>query len=792
MRFVRWLIWVGLWASFIPPSFAQNSPPVTSQPGAIAPNPVTLNSITTDGPPINLVGSGVNLHQITGYVVGTVNAGAIGLQGCPDQSCSTGVTTVIGSLTCTSNCGPSTLTAGTVNWVRVHAFTPVTGSGSIVVTYIGYINTPGGGSGGATGPTGPTGANGATGPIGPTGPSGAGGATGATGQVAYFTGTSTLGSDSGMTYAANSGALATTVSMTSPKLNVAGSVSLPAWTTNGVGLVTSPATYNDSTSSGTVALEGVNALGIPTLTAASTTTYSDSATLLINGCPTASTNVTQTRCWSLRDLGTELIGITTGATLVTINATTPLNAYMVTSSTSGAGIRAALIVNEFSGGSNSTATLGAFLATAGADAASSGNLTATSPGGLFGGRFAAQNAGSGTVTLGHGVTSFVSLTGSGSITDSSAYQAESPTISATRTIGSHAGFWVRGGSISGTLTTRYGVRIDDLVGGTTRYGVYQAGATDSNLFSGPTTLSSALTYGGVTLSNAVTGTGNMVLSAAPTLTGTTTLSKFAATGANNVISQSGTANSAIWLFLGNGGTTTDWTVPAGGAQDINISVVNRLASNVGEVDGLLVNPQFTDDGTARTLTTMIGIEAGSMSKGANTTVTTAYGIYAGAVTVGATNWSIFSGGDVDFTAQTFMQNRVFMKGLTTSGSAQTGYLCLSSTGEVINDTVTCLVSAARFKHDINDIDLGLNTVMALRPVTFYYNNASDINQSARQLGFVADEAAKVDSRLVSYDTDDGLVHSFRYENYTAVLTKAIQEQQREIEALKRQIALFVR
>ena len=39
---------------------------------------------------------------------------------------------------------------------------------------------------------------------------------------------------------------------------------------------------------------------------------------------------------------------------------------------------------------------------------------------------------------------------------------------------------------------------------------------------GATTLSAALTYGGVTLSNAVTGTGNMVLSISPTVTGTLT------------------------------------------------------------------------------------------------------------------------------------------------------------------------------------------------------------------------------------------------------------------------------
>ncbi|HVX90324.1 MAG TPA: tail fiber domain-containing protein [Candidatus Paceibacterota bacterium] len=47
-------------------------------------------------------------------------------------------------------------------------------------------------------------------------------------------------------------------------------------------------------------------------------------------------------------------------------------------------------------------------------------------------------------------------------------------------------------------------------------------ATSSFATNGALTLVNALTYGGVTLSNAVTGTGNMVLSASPTLTGTLT------------------------------------------------------------------------------------------------------------------------------------------------------------------------------------------------------------------------------------------------------------------------------
>jgi hypothetical protein len=50
-------------------------------------------------------------------------------------------------------------------------------------------------------------------------------------------------------------------------------------------------------------------------------------------------------------------------------------------------------------------------------------------------------------------------------------------------------------------------------------------------FSSTVSISGALTYGGVTLANAVTGTGNMVLSASPTLTGTLTAADATLSGA---------------------------------------------------------------------------------------------------------------------------------------------------------------------------------------------------------------------------------------------------------------------
>src|SRR5581483_8715919 len=74
---------------------------------------------------------------------------------------------------------------------------------------------------------------------------------------------------------------------------------LPAYTTTGADFAILARSITDSTSSGTVAVNAVNAIGIPTLLASSATTYTDSSTLQLNGPPVASTNVTQTRAHTL-------------------------------------------------------------------------------------------------------------------------------------------------------------------------------------------------------------------------------------------------------------------------------------------------------------------------------------------------------------------------------------------------------------------------------------------------------------------------------------------------------------
>lgn len=133
---------------------------------------------------------------------------------------------------------------------------------------------------------------------------------------------------------------------------------------------------------------------------------------------------------------------------------------------------------------------------------------------------------------------------------------------------------------------------------------------------------------------------------------------------------------------------------------------------------------------------------------------------------------------------------IFMYDLDTAGASTN--LCLSSSEEIINlSTDTCVPSSLRFKDEVRPMDdMGLKTVLALAPVTFIWKKTenpamnTDPNRSARQMGFIAEEAQKVDARLITVEQKDPKqARSFRYDAYTAVLTKAIQEQQKQIDML---------
>jgi hypothetical protein len=121
--------------------------------------------------------------------------------------------------------------------------------------------------------------------------------------------------------------------------------------------------------------------------------------------------------------------------------------------------------------------------------------------------------------------------------------------------------------------------------------------------------------------------------------------------------------------------------------------------------------------------------------------------------------------------------------IASNTGAQTGYLCYSSTAGLLtyDPTNTCLVSASRFKHAIEPLDAGLTTLLKLKPRQFFYNtdgskrDAADENFTSQQIGFIAEEVREVEPRLATSEPD-GQAHGVRYEQMTALLAKALQEE----------------
>lgn len=111
---------------------------------------------------------------------------------------------------------------------------------------------------------------------------------------------------------------------------------------------------------------------------------------------------------------------------------------------------------------------------------------------------------------------------------------------------------------------------------------------------------------------------------------------------------------------------------------------------------------------------------------------------------------------------------------TTTGALGAAICYTATTGQFQRDTNAggCLVSSERYKHAIEPLQSALDEVIALKPVSFIYND--EVGIKGRQIGFVAEQAATVDERLVGFDTD-GSPQSVRYMQMSAILVGAIQQ-----------------
>lgn len=115
----------------------------------------------------------------------------------------------------------------------------------------------------------------------------------------------------------------------------------------------------------------------------------------------------------------------------------------------------------------------------------------------------------------------------------------------------------------------------------------------------------------------------------------------------------------------------------------------------------------------------------------------------------------------------------------------TAPLQMSSGAFVSTAGVWTNASDARLKSDIHNSNYGLAEVMKLRPVAYTMN----IDKS-KQVGFIAQEVRRIVPEVVmgkEGDISKGETLGLAYGNLVPVLTKAIQEQQKQIETLTNKV-----
>jgi hypothetical protein len=104
-------------------------------------------------------------------------------------------------------------------------------------------------------------------------------------------------------------------------------------------------------------------------------------------------------------------------------------------------------------------------------------------------------------------------------------------------------------------------------------------------------------------------------------------------------------------------------------------------------------------------------------------------------------------------------------------------------------------SDLRLKKDIKNSKLGLNFILKLRPVTYFYNvegqeKTPQTGLIAQEVETAAKEAGENFSGIDKSSVENGGYYALRYASFTVPLIKAIQEQEAVIQELKQEIALL--
>jgi hypothetical protein len=156
--------------------------------------------------------------------------------------------------------------------------------------------------------------------------------------------------------------------------------------------------------------------------------------------------------------------------------------------------------------------------------------------------------------------------------------------------------------------------------------------------------------------------------------------------------------------------------------------------------------------------------------------------------IDATYGGVATLGGASFTALSLVGATIKLTGVTTGTNAD--FLCLSSGGVILVQTSACTISSRRFKEEVVDMQGSAMPELSKMEVASFRlkdTHNKDPNAHAKQIGLIAENIAEVAPECAIYENDMTTPKSYRQECVIALLVKAVQEQQHEIESLKRRL-----
>ena len=279
------------------------------------------------------------------------------------------------------------------------------------------------------------------------------------------------------------------------------------------------------------------------------------------------------------------------------------------------------------------------------------------------------------------------------------------------------------------------------------------------------------------LANKVNTSGQ--LDGATGLTGTITSSALSITGNSNLATSSGS--------VGIGTTTPGYKLSVNSSNGINSYdgvagkgrfVLGDPADPNGYVG--MYRSAIANIGTAGNEITIASFSGIGFTTGGTTFSTQTERMRidsSGAVNINRTS----GGGKLNVTGDLWLY-------ATTAGAGNSTLKYNSGTGQVTYDA-----SSRYYKENIQDLEYGLSSVMAMKPRKYVYKATGVID-----IGFIADEMLPLvpeitplaNNSINDMGVPDGEPFTVNYDRLTAVLVKAIQEQQTIINDLKARVEIL--